>query len=107
LELLADIIDECLEKENIFTSFNQKEDKKNMLPSPLELEGKFILLSNFNAKMVQKISGNKNESYEIPKNLSKKFYFTAVKLDFERKGQSCWNACFIEQDVLKSCENAE
>ncbi len=35
LELLSDIIDEYLEKEKIFASYNLKEDKKNTLPTPL------------------------------------------------------------------------
>lgn len=37
----------------------------------------------------------------------KRLSFQAVKLDFERKGQNCWNICFINQDMLKSYESAE
>lgn len=62
------------------------------MPSPLDLRNKIIL----------QLIGNTKRSKEEENAFMKLVTLTPNKLDFERKGQTCWDTCQIStKDILK------
>jgi hypothetical protein len=97
-KIAAEVFDEQL-----FT-LHPNFQENDTLPAPSELLKKVLIMANVNLKLL------KAKEKDFPEESIAFFRIVslfATKLDFERKGQFCWNYVPLEEDRLKKFEEVE